>query len=200
MRERQLLMLHRQPFGSAQTQATDTIIPRCCIATVAWYSSSRTSQSGRSFTCMQMEPMARRCVFKLESPFQRATILSLIQVGKRWNVRECWRFWWQLRHAGRQSPTAHVDSSPPTLCTPHFLSVSKTVQGGNRSPFSSPLRPPHAVFALKTTALDRQGRTKETYWYVGLEIARKAYVFLVANRLYSRKSSGMAFGQETLIV
>lgn len=89
---------------------------------------------------------------------------------------------------------------PPTLCTPHFLSVSKTVQEGNRSPFSSPLRPPHAVFALETTALNWQDRTKETDWYVSLEIARKAYVFLMANHFYSRKSSGMAFGRETLIV
>jgi hypothetical protein len=59
---------------------------------------------------------------------------------------------------------------------------------------------PHAVFALQTTALDRQDRTKETDWYLGLEIAKKEYVFLVANHFYSRKSSGMAFGQETLIV
>lgn len=33
------------------------------------------------FTCMRMESMAMRSVFNLESPFHRATILSLIKVG-----------------------------------------------------------------------------------------------------------------------
>ncbi|KAJ5519897.1 hypothetical protein N7463_000350 [Penicillium fimorum] len=32
---------------------------------------------------MQMESMARRSVFKLESPFHRATILSLIKTAPR---------------------------------------------------------------------------------------------------------------------
>lgn len=82
---------------------------------------------------------------------------------------------------------------PLTLCTPQLLSVSEILQEDNRSLFSSPLRLLRAVLELQTTTLNWQDGAKEIDWYVDLEIARNAYVSLVANHFYSRTSSGMAF-------